>query len=220
MEEILSLSYYCYGKRNGEEAKTKKTAFYLIIFCLMAATVPAAQGPAAQGTAAQGTAAAVAGAGEPLRLIRLDIHLSIKPADAEASSIHPPDKEKEEDLSAKNAIDGKLNTRWNSAPGEPQWLILDLDDVYNINKVMVSWGPAYAASYKIETSEDRINWKEAYSTDTGKGRTNTVAFPLTEAKYIKIDCVKKGGGQGPAKAGEGFSISEVSVYGKRELVLF
>lgn len=77
----------------------------------------------------------------------------------------------------------------------------------------MSWGPAYAASYKIGTSEDRINWKEAYSTDAGKGGTDTVALPLAKAKYIKIDCVKKGGGVG-------FSISEVSVYGKMELVLF
>lgn len=157
--------------------------------------------------------AAFAVAGEPLRLVRFNIPLSIKPAEAEASSVQPPEKEKEEDLSAKNAIDRKLNTRWNSAPGEPQWLILDLGGLYNIDKIIVSWGPSYAASYKIGTSEDRINWKEAYSTDAGKGRTDTAAFPLTKAKYIKIDCVKKGGG-------EGFSISEISVYGKRELVLF
>lgn len=196
MEEILSLSYLY-----GEEAKTKRTAFYLTIICLIAAAVPA-------------------GAGEPPRLIKLDIPLYIKPANAEASSIQPPDKEKEEDLSAKNAIDGKLNTRWNSAAGEPQWLILDLDDAYNVDKVIVSWGPAYAVSYKIETSEDRINWKEAYLTVAGKGRTDTVVLPPTKAKYIKIDCINRGAGQGPAIAGQGFSISEVSVYGKKEFMLF
>ena len=159
--------------------------------------------------------------------IRFDIPLSVKPADVEASSALAADKEKEEDLSAKNAIDGKLNTRWSSASGEPQWLILDLDDTYNIDKVIVSWGQDYAVSYKIETSEDRINWKEVYSTEAGKGKTETVTIPLVKAKYIKIDCIRKGEGQGPAKAGQGpakagrgFSISEISVYGKKELMLF
>jgi len=179
----------------------------------MAGAALAAQGPAAQGPAA-------AGAGQPLRLIKFDIPLYIKPTNAEASSIQPPDKEKEEDLSAKNASDGKLNTRWNSAPGEPQWLILDLDDVYDIDKIIVSWGPAYAVSYKIETSEDRINWKEAYSTVSGKGKTDTVALPPTKTKYIKIDCIKNEGGKGPAGAGQGFSISEVSIHGKKEFMLF
>lgn len=152
--------------------------------------------------------AASAASEEPLRVVRFDLPLLIKPVAAEASSTQPPDKETGEDLSVKNAIDGKLNTRWSSAPGEPQWLMLDLDDTYNVDKVIISWGSAYAASYKVETSEDRTNWKEAYSTDTGRGKVGTVAFPLTKAKYIKIDCV------------QGFSISEVSVYGKKELILF
>jgi len=165
--------------------------------------------------------AAFAASEEPLRVVRFDVPLLIKPVAAEASSTHPPDKETGEEFSTKNAIDGKPNTRWSSALGEPQWLILDLDDTYNVDKVIIYWGSVYTASYKIETSEDGTNWKEAYSTDTGRGKVGTAVFPLTKAKYIKIYCIKKSEGQGPSRSeGQGFSISEISVYGKKELLLF
>ncbi len=156
----------------------------------------------------------VLAAGEkPLRVVKFDLPLPVSPVAAEASSTQPPDKNKAEDLSAKNAIDGNLNTRWSSTPEEPQWLVVDLGDVYDIDKVIISWGPGYASSYKIELSEDRINWKEAYSTETGRGKVDTITFPIEKIGYIKIDCIKNGGEPG-------ISIREVTVYGKKKLVLF
>ena len=157
--------------------------------------------------------AALAAGEEPLRVIKFDLPLLIRPVDAEASSAQPPDKNKAEDFSPNNAIDAKLNTSWNSALDEPQWLVADLGETYDVDKVIISWGSAYAASYKIAMSEDKINWKEAYSTDTGRGGVETLIFPIAKARYIKIDCIKKSGESG-------FSIREVSVYGKRKIVLF
>ena len=157
--------------------------------------------------------AAFAAEERPPYVVAFDIPIPVKPAAAEASTFQPPDKDKGEDFFPKNAIDGKPNTRWSSAFEEPQWILLDLGEVYDIDKVIINWESAYAVSYKIETSADRTSWKEVYATDSGKGRTETVTFPLTKTRYIKVDCLKK--------AGEwGFSIWEVSVYGKRKLVLF
>ena len=156
---------------------------------------------------------ALAAGEKPLRVVKFDLPLPVSPVAAEASSTQPPDKNKAEDLSAKNAIDGNLNTRWSSTPEEPQWLVVDLGDVYDIDKVIISWGPGYASSYKIELSEDRINWKEAYSTETGRGKVDTITFPIEKIGFIKIDCIKIGGEPG-------LSIREVTVYGKKKLVLF
>lgn len=127
--------------------------------------------------------AAFAASEEPLRVFRFNVPFQVKPVAAESSS------------------EG------------PQWLIVDLGGTYNVDRVIISWGSAYPASYKIEISEDKINWEEAYSTNTGRGKIEIVALPLVKAKYIKINRIEK-------TEGQDFSISEVSVYGKKELILF
>lgn len=139
--------------------------------------------------------------------------LPVKTADAEASSTQPPDKDKGEDFLASNAIDGKADTRWSSIFEEPQWLILDLGEEFDIDKLIISWEPAFASSYKIGVSSDKLLWKEVFSTTAGRGGTETVTFPISRARYIKIDLSKKNGDWG-------FSVWEISVYGKRKLVLF
>lgn len=157
--------------------------------------------------------AAFACAQESPHMIVFDVPEMLKPADAEASSTRPTEKDKEEDFYAKNVIDKRSNTLWSSTFEEPQWLMLDLGGVSDVDKVVISWGPAYAVSYKIEVSAQEGSWKEVYATDSGRGRTETVTFPLARARYIKLDLLKKSG-EG------GFSLWEISVYGKRKLVLF
>lgn len=159
--------------------------------------------------------AALACAQEPQHphVVEFNVPMPVKAVSADASSAQPPDKDKGEDFFAKNAIDGKANTRWSSIFEEPQWFIIDLGEKFNIDKLIISWESAFASSYKINLSEDRISWKEVFSTGTGRGGTETVTFPLSKARYIKIDLLKKNGDWG-------FSVWEMSVYGKRKLVLF
>ncbi|MFA6356782.1 MAG: discoidin domain-containing protein, partial [Candidatus Omnitrophota bacterium] len=146
-------------------------------------------------------------------VVKFDIPLAVRAESADASSTLPPDKEKTEDLSANNAIDGKANTRWSSTFEEPQWLILDLGEGYNIDKLIISWESAFASSYKIDVSSDKTSWKEVFSTASGRGGTETVTFPLSWARYVRIDLIKKNGELG-------FSVREISIFGKRKLVLF
>lgn len=146
-------------------------------------------------------------------VIRFEIPLPVKAAGVEASSTQPPDKDKAEDFFAGNAIDGKANTRWSSIFEEPQWFILDLGEEFDVDKLIISWESAFASSYKIGVSSDRSAWKEVFSTTSGRGGTETVTFPISRARYIKIDLLSKNGDWG-------FSVWEISVYGKRKLVLF
>jgi len=146
------------------------------------------------------------------RAIRIDVPLVIKPISIEASSARLPDEKKGEDFYAKNAADGSPNSRWESIQVEPQWLALDLGNTYYVDKIIVLWGTNYAVSYKISISKDKINWKEVRATENGRGGTETVTFPLSEIRHIRIDCITQG------EEG-GFSVREISVLGKRRLVL-
>lgn len=145
--------------------------------------------------------------------ISFEVPIPLKAQAAEASSTQMAAADKKEDFYPKNAIDGNPSTRWSSEFQEPQWLMLDLDSICDVNKVAIAWESAYAISYKIELSVDGEIWNGVYSTETGDGKIDIITFPLQEARYIKIGCLKR-------KTGWGFSIWDVTVYGKRKLVLF
>lgn len=157
--------------------------------------------------------AGYAAAQEGEKTVFYEVQTPLKPRFADASSIQPPDKDKKEDFYAKNAIDEDPATRWSSNFNEPQWLMIDLGEVCEVDRVMIRWESAYAASYNIEVSTDKKTWTEAYSTQEGQGKTETLTFKPQKARYIKINCLKR-------KGQWGFSIWDVMIYGKKKLVLF
>ncbi len=150
---------------------------------------------------------------ETQKAVLYDITTPLKPQSAEASSVQRPYTEKNETFYAENAVDQDPGTRWSSNFSEPQWLIIDLGEAYDIDRVIIGWESAYAASYNIEVSTDKEIWIKAYSTQEGKGRTETVSFKPQKARYIKINCLTR-------KGQWGFSIWDITVYGKKKLVLF
>jgi len=139
--------------------------------------------------------------------------LAVKAVSADASSVMPPGKEKAEDLSAKNAIDGKVSTQWASDLGEPQNIMFDLGREIAVDKLIITWGSSHASSYNIEVSLNGSLWTGVFSTESGRGGTETVTFPLSKTRYIKLTLLKNDGA-------EGFRIREISVYGKKKLILF
>lgn len=146
--------------------------------------------------------------------IIFEVPISLKIADAEASSSQRADTERKETFYPQNAIDGNPKTRWSSDFKEPQWLMVDLGGVFDIDKVVISWESAYAVAYRIELLIEGGDWKEAFSTEMGDGKSDTVAFPLQKARYVKINCLKR------KSTLWGFSIFDITVYGKRKLILF
>ncbi len=139
--------------------------------------------------------------------------MAVKAVSADASSVMPPGKEKAEDLSAKNAIDGKVSTQWASDLGEPQNIMFDLGREIAVDKLIITWGSSHASSYNIEVSLNGSLWTGVFSTESGRGGTETVTFPLSKTRYIKLTLLKNDGA-------EGFRIREISVYGKKKLILF
>jgi hypothetical protein len=92
------------------------------------------------------------------------------------------------DFPAENAVDGKPNTYWSSEFKNDQWLAVDLGEPTKISGVKLVWENAYAKAFSIETSTDGDSWTEVYDTAEGKGGTDEIKFPTTEAQHIRLNC--------------------------------
>ena len=110
-------------------------------------------------------------------------------------------------MEAKNAVDGKKNTRWGSAFKDNQWIMVDLGSVQKVGKVVLTWEGAFAKEYKVQVSSDGKNFTTVATKKDGKGRIETISFPAKDAKFVRIQCDKRG-----TKFGN--SLWELEVYAK------
>jgi beta-galactosidase len=86
------------------------------------------------------------------------------------------------------AFDGDLTTanRWESLQGiDPQWIAADMGAVKSFDRVVLTWENAYASAYQIQTSPDNNAWT-TIQTVAGKGCTETVNFPTTNSRYVRM----------------------------------
>lgn len=114
-----------------------------------------------------------------------------------------------EGLSPQKAVDNSMSSRWSSSFLDNQWLTLDLGKEEELVGLTIYWETAYAKEYKILLSNDNIKWKEAFATVEGDGEMDDIVFPKMKARYLKIDCVKRG-------TNYGNSIYEIKLKGKEQ----
>ncbi|RAW00416.1 PKD domain-containing protein [Pseudochryseolinea flava] len=106
------------------------------------------------------------------------------------------------------AVDGNVNTRWSSLFADPQWIQIDLGDQYVVNRVKITWEPAYAKDYKIEFSEDANVWVVAKTVTGNSTLVNDHTGLSGEGRYVRI--------YGTTRATPyGYSIFELEVYGHK-----
>ena len=106
----------------------------------------------------------------------------------------------------------------NEGPSEDgtveQWITVDLQNVYDLLRVYISWENAYAKSYQIQTSLDGNNFTDLYVNTDAKGGKQTIekdAFISdTSARYVRIKCNE------PVKASWGYSIYEIKINGAQK----
>ncbi|MFJ7936060.1 beta-N-acetylglucosaminidase domain-containing protein [Sporosarcina sp. NPDC096371] len=101
-----------------------------------------------------------------------------KPATASANEVNY--------LTPNLAVDGDESTRWSSGLSNNQWIYVDLLQQYPINKVVLKWEAAYASGYKIQVSNDAVNWKDVYVTNSGNGGVDEVYFAEENARYVRM----------------------------------
>lgn len=106
---------------------------------------------------------------------------------------------------ASYAVDGAPLSRWASNASDPQWLRVDLGAVKTVGSVKLRWETAYGKSYKIQTSVDGASWTDVYTTAAGDGGLDTVTFPATDARYVRMYGTQRG-------TGYGYSLYEFEVY--------
>ncbi len=99
---------------------------------------------------------------------------------------HPPE----------GAVDGnaadKNNTGWWSEPPPPQWLEIDLEEIYEIDRIRVFpyWDGSRFYQYKVEISEDGEEWmlvgdrSDNFSRATPAG--DLVRFDATPARHVRV----------------------------------
>ncbi|MBE5959064.1 MAG: discoidin domain-containing protein [Lachnospiraceae bacterium] len=94
-------------------------------------------------------------------------------------------------LSAANAIDGDMSTRWSSAWRNGESITVDLGKIYLVGTVTIFWEDAYASQYTISWSQDGVTWYDAVT--MGNSRPGEcVNWFLKPARYVKVTADKRG----------------------------
>lgn len=108
---------------------------------------------------------------------------------------------------AVKAIDDNQSTRWSAQDDGEQWYQVDLGKNYMINNVAVDWTPgAYATKYRVEISEDGVDFTAAASVNAALPGLNVTTLDSEVARYIRITGEEKNDSWG-------ISMTELGVYG-------
>lgn len=112
---------------------------------------------------------------------------------------------------ASRAFDGNAGTRWESATGiDPQWIAIDLGDVYALDAVALEWEGAYAKTYKLQASSaaepGESDWRDLFSEENGNGGLDEIALRGEEARHIRMLGTSRG-------TQWGYSLWEFAIYG-------
>ena len=95
-------------------------------------------------------------------------------------------------LPAGSAFDGNGGTRWGSAHSDPQWIYVDLGSAKSVSKVILNWETAYGKAFQIQVSNDASKWTTVWSTTNGGGGNQTITFPTTSARYVRMYGTQRG----------------------------
>ena len=86
-----------------------------------------------------------------------------------------------------------INSRWESAASDPQWIMVDLGVQTDINRVILKWHSNYAKAFQIQTSTNSTTWTDVYSTTKGASWSVTdVTFNKTSARYVRMYGTQRG----------------------------
>lgn len=114
-------------------------------------------------------------------------------------------------LLGSNAVDGDMNTRWSSEWSDPQWIYVDLEQPYAIDRVVIYWEGSFAIQYQVQVSTNAIQWTSVATITNGNGGTDTINFTSQNARYIRMYGTQRNSISGFQY---GYSIYELEVYGE------
>ena len=111
---------------------------------------------------------------------------------------------------ARQGVDGDSHTG-TAAGGEYPWTFdVDLQSVYSLGKVVVSFLPdGFPTEYEILISDDRLHWNSVLRAAISKGGTYPCTFPAGDARFIRVRGIKP---DGPGQTGSQMFITELEAY--------
>jgi len=114
-----------------------------------------------------------------------------------------------------NAVDEDEDTRWASEKeGDQAYLIVDLEKLYEIEKVNIMFEKAYPNDFQILVSKDKTNWTVARTvrgfrtTEVDKKVYESDGVCLGKARYVKVRCLNMA-------FNKAMSIRDIRIYGTK-----
>ena len=114
-----------------------------------------------------------------------------------------------------NAVDEDEDTRWASKEeGDKAYLIVDLEKLYEIEKVNIMFEKAYPKDFQILVSKDKTNWTVARTvrgfktTEVDKKVYESDGVCLGKARYVKVRCLNMA-------FHKAMSIRDIRIYGTK-----
>ncbi|OBZ09653.1 hypothetical protein A8L34_20440 [Bacillus sp. FJAT-27264] len=105
------------------------------------------------------------------------------------------------------AVDGNITSRWSSSWGNTNdWIYVDLGASAQVDRIVLRWEGAYAKSYKIQVSQDELQWNEIHSKVNGTGGIEDFVVNGT-GRYVRLQATEK------ALPQYGISLFEFEIYG-------
>ncbi|MFH1369050.1 MAG: glycoside hydrolase family 3 C-terminal domain-containing protein [Elusimicrobiota bacterium] len=91
------------------------------------------------------------------------------------------------------AFDGDLATRWESQQGiDDSWIEFKFKKTQTIDSMKILWETASGKEYKIQTSKNGFDWKDAASVSEGReGEEKVIGFKQVETKFVRVLGIKR-----------------------------
>ena len=103
-------------------------------------------------------------------------------------------------------VDGK-QSRWvSNRKSNDEWIYVDLQDIYNISKVILNWEGSGAKKYKVQVSNDGQVWTDISDINDGDGGLDELSYKDVTGRYVRMLGSEVG-------SDYGYSLWEFEVYG-------
>ena len=103
-------------------------------------------------------------------------------------------------------VDGK-QSRWvSNRKSNDEWIYVDLQDIYNISKVILNWEGSGAKKYKVQISNDGQVWTDISDINDGDGGLDELSYKDVTGRYVRMLGIEVG-------SDYGYSLWEFEVYG-------
>lgn len=103
--------------------------------------------------------------------------------------------------------DENMSTRWESQHLDNQWIEIDLESAYLLNRAVLEWEGAYSEIYGVAISFDGERWWNIHREENGSGGHEEILINDIPARMVRLNCEKRA-------TAWGNSLYEMQLYAK------